>query len=184
MVRLDALILRRHFPEYPLPEVVSEAQDVALVRHRDLWLLPALSPTVPRRVAKGMPDDPFHPLAGVDVLLDGDLVGGSLLEVPSHPHVKALRVLPEDHEVDLLASPLLERAQPAGQAAHGSLVHIQVQMEAGAEQDVRGVLHVRHPGIAKGAHQDRVESAEFLQGARGKRLAGAQVPFGAKVVTA
>ena len=39
-------------------------------------------------------------LVGVDVLLDGDLIRRSLLEVAAHAHVQPFGVLAHDDEVD------------------------------------------------------------------------------------
>ena len=65
---LDLRILRRHLGEGPLPEVVAVAHDVRLVRHQHL------AAAVRHRVLEGGADDPLDPLAGVDLLLDRDLV--------------------------------------------------------------------------------------------------------------
>ena len=53
------------------------------------------------RVLEGVADDPLDALAGGDVLLDRDLVGRALLEVPADADVGALGVLAEDDEVDV-----------------------------------------------------------------------------------
>ena len=61
---LDLRILGGHLVEAPLPEIVAVAHDVRLVGHADLARL------VRSRVFERGADDPLHPLAGVDLLLD------------------------------------------------------------------------------------------------------------------
>ena len=74
----------------------------------------------------------------------------------------------------------LERAEPVVQAAHRPVVDVEVQLEARAQQDVGGVLHVGHAGIAEGAHEDGVVVAgQVVEGAGGRRLARLQVVVGA-----
>ena len=169
-------ILRRHLGERPLPEVVAVAHDVRLVAHHHL------AAAVGHRVVEGGADDPLDPLAGVDLLLDGDLVRRALLEVAADVDVGPLGVLAEDHEVDVLLRPVLERAEPRVVELDRAEVDVEVEPEAGAEQDVGGVLHVRHPGVAEGADQDgRVVVAEIVERPRRDGLAGRQVAVGAPV---
>ncbi len=50
-------------------------------------------------VIEGMAEDALDAFAGVDVFLDSDLVGSSLLEEAANADIDAFGVFAEDHEV-------------------------------------------------------------------------------------
>jgi hypothetical protein len=175
VVRLDARVVLRDFRERPLPDVVGVPQGVRLVRHRDLLA------SVGLRVLERGADDPLDALPRVHVLLDADLVRRPLLEDPAHAGIEPFGVLAEDHEVHVLPVVVPERAEPLGEAAHRAHVRVEVHREARAEQDLRGVLHVRHAGVSERPHEDRVEAGPGRKSALGKRLPRLQEPLGAVI---
>ncbi len=65
---------------------------------------------------EGGAQDALDALAGVDLLLNRDLVGRALLEVAADADVGALGVLAQDDEIDVLRRLVLERAEPRGRA--------------------------------------------------------------------
>ena len=52
-------------------------------------------------VVEGVADDAVDALVGVDVFLDGDFVGSSLLEETADADVEAFGVFAEDHEIEV-----------------------------------------------------------------------------------
>ena len=54
----------------------------------------------------------------------------------------------------------LQRAQTIVEQPHRPVVHVQIELEAGAEQDVAGMPVVGHARIAERADEDGVELAE------------------------
>jgi len=52
-------------------------------------------------VVEGVADDAVYAFVGVDVFLDGDFVGSSLLEEAANADVEAFGVFAEDHEVEV-----------------------------------------------------------------------------------
>ena len=176
--------------EDALPEISSEGHGVGLVGHTDAQRLGAgtgrLEAGATKRVAvgefEGMPDDAFDAFAGVDVFLDGDLLGGSLLEMTAYADVEAFGVFAEDHQVEVFRAPITERGQAFVEEFGGAGVYVEVQLEAQAEEDVGGVLVGGHAGIAKSAKEDGVKLiAEHLQSAVGEGDLLAQVFIGAPV---
>ena len=170
---LDPVVIARHVPERPLPEIVAVGQGVALVRHQH-----APPPARPR-VLKGVPDDPLDSLAGVDVLLDRDLVRGALLEDPPHADVQTLRVLAEHHEVDVAGGASFQGREVIGQEADRPLVDVQIELEADPEQDIGRVPVVRDAGIPQRAQQDRIIGAQGIESGIGKSLSRLQEVIGA-----
>jgi hypothetical protein len=160
-------------PRSVLPEVPHEAHRVEFVGHDDpLAALPASE--------LGVAHDPLHSLSGRDVLLNGDLIGGALLQVSARPDVGALGVLAKHHEVDVRRAEPLQGAEPVVQAADRPIVDVEVQAEARAEEDVGRVLHVGYAGVAEGPHEHGVVMArEVLEGAGGDGLPRLQVVVGA-----
>ena len=50
----------------------------------------------------------------------------------------------------------LERAEPLVEQTHGTMVHVEIERDPGAEQDVSRMSVVCHARIAKGAGQNAV----------------------------
>ena len=124
------------------------------------------------RELEGVPHDPLHPLAGVEVDLGRDLVGSVLLEVAAHHHVEALGVLAEHHEVHVFRRHALQRAELLVEEPHRPVVDVEVEPEAQAEQDVGGVPVVGDAGVAHGPEEDRVEA--LLEQLAGSPAAGSR----------
>ena len=133
---------------------------------------------MPPRVFEGRADDPLDAFPRIDVLLYGDLVGGTFLEDPTHADVEPLGILAEDDEVDLLGAVPLQRRQAIMKTADRAQVHEQVELETGAQQDVPGVAHVGYARVAQRTHEDRVEGLETLERFVGQRLARSQETLG------
>ena len=164
---------RRDFLEHALPERVPLLHGVALVGHAHLRQAVGL------RELERVLDDPMHTLVGVDLFLDRDLVLGAGLEAPADADIHAFGVLAEHDEVDVLPAAILERAEAIVEQADRPVVHIEIELEAGAEQDVARVTVVGDARIAERADEDRVELAQHLVAVGGQRLAGLQVVIGA-----
>src|SRR3954470_23031581 len=170
---LDAGILRCDLLEHPLPQRVSLRHRVALVGHADA---PA---AVSLREFERVANDPVNALVGVHFLLDCDLVLRAGLEAPADADIEAFRVLPEHDEIDVRRRPLLERAQTRIEQLDGPVVDEQIQLEAGAEQDIARMPVVGHARIAEGADEDGVELAQHGVAVWRNRDAGLQKMLGA-----
>ena len=104
-----------------------------------------------------MLDDPVHTFERVDLLLHRDLVWGPRLEAAADVHVHAFGVLAKDHEIDVFGPAVLQRTQPLVEQPHGPVIHVEIELEARAQQDVARVTHVGDPRIAERADVDGVE---------------------------
>ena len=124
---------------------------VALVRHADA------RQAIGRRVVERVLDDAVDALVGVDLFLNRDFILGARLEPPADVHVDAFRVFAEDDEVHIVWAALLERTQPLVEESDGTLIHVQIELKADAEEDVARVAHVGNARIAERADVDRVE---------------------------
>ena len=100
----------------------------------------------------------MHALVGVDLFLDGDLVLGARLEAAADADVEPLGVLAKHDEVHVGRVASLQADTVArASSLHRAVVHVEVELEASAEQDVARVAIVRHARIAERADEDRVE---------------------------
>src|SRR5260370_245963 len=112
-------------------------------------------------------DDALDPFAGIDVLLNRNLVRRVFLEEPANAHVQPLGVLPENHQADVFFRAIAQRRQPVVEQFDGSCVDVQVELEAQAQQDIRRVLLRRHAWIPERAEENRVKFvAQHFDGAR------------------
>src|SRR5882724_8680664 len=100
MTGIDLRILRADLLEYTLPQVVGKVHSIGFVAHAN-----ALQ-AILAGVFEGIANDALDALAGINVFLDGNFVGGALLEESSDAHVEALAVLPEDHQPDVFLGAL------------------------------------------------------------------------------
>ena len=82
---------------------------------------------------------------------------GAGLEAAADADVDALGVLAEHDEVDVGAAAALQRAEPVVEQLHRPVVDVEIELEAGAEQDVAGVAVVGHARVAERADEHRVE---------------------------
>ena len=131
------------------------------------------------RVLEGVPDDPVHAFVGIDLFLDRDLVVRVRLEAAADADVDAFGVLAEHHEVHVVRAAALERTQPLVEQLHRTVVDVEVQLEASAEEDLARVPVVGHARIAERADQDGVELPQQVVAVRRQRLAGRDVVVGA-----
>ena len=121
----------------------------------------------------------MHAFPGVHFFLDRDLVLGAGLEAPADAHVQPLGVLAEHHEVDVRWGASLQRAQALVEQLHRPVVHVEIQLEAGAEQDVARVPVVGHARVAQGTDEDGIELPEGVVAAGGQGDARLEIVIGA-----
>ena len=101
------------------------------------------------RELEGVPDDAVHAFPGVDLFLDRHLVFGAGLEAAADADIQPFGVLAEDDEVHVGRCASLQRAEPLVEQPDRAVVHVEVQLEAGPEQDVARVAIVRDPRVAQ-----------------------------------
>ena len=171
--RLDVRISRREPFEDALPERVPVRHRVALVGHADLRQAPRL------RELERVLDDAVNAAIRVHLLLNRDLVLGVRPHPAAGADIEAFGVLPKHHEVDVAARAVLQRAETIVKQPDGPVVHVQIELEARAEQDVARVTVVRDARVAKRADEDRVEGPQRVVPAARNRDAGLQVIVGA-----
>src|SRR5882724_2269255 len=87
---VDLRIFLADLLEDALPEVVGEGHGVGLVAHANVLEFVLAS------VVEGIPDDSLDALAGVDVLLNSNLIGSVFLEEAAHADVKPFGIFAED----------------------------------------------------------------------------------------
>src|SRR2546426_3314115 len=124
MAGVDVRVFLTEFFENSLPEVVREGHGIGFVAHADR--LQAILAGIFERVT----NDALDPFAGVDVLLNGNLVRSAFLEKPANTHVKALGVLAEDHQANIFFSAIAQGRQPVVEQFDGPSVNVQVELEA------------------------------------------------------
>ena len=107
-----------------------------------------------------MAQDPVDALVGIDLFLNRDFVWRTGLEAAADANVEALGVLAEDDEVHVGGRPVLQRTQPLVEQPDRTIVHVQVELEPRAEQDVARMAIVGHARIAERADEHRVELPE------------------------
>ena len=151
MRRLNVGKRGRDLAEHALPQRVSLRHRIALVRHAQPCAPVCACPL------EGVPHDAVHALPGVHFLLDGDLVLGPRLHAPAHGHVQSLGILPEDRDVYLGRRPFLQRTEPRVEQRHRPVVHVEIELEPDAEQDVARMAVVGNPWIPERADEHRVE---------------------------
>ncbi len=146
--------------EDALPEVAGVGHGVGFVGHAEAFELVGLG------VVEGVADDALNALAGVDVFLSGDFVGGVFFEEAAHADVEAFGVFAEDDEADVVGGDVAERGVARMEEFGGAGVDEEIELEAQAEEDVGGVLIGGDAGIAEGAEEDSVEFvAQHFNGA-------------------
>src|SRR5262249_15931268 len=99
---------------------------------------------------------PLHAPAGVDFLLNCNLVGASLLEVSAHKAVEPLGVFANDHEIHVPRAPAFQRAQPVVEHLDGPEVYVEVEPGPDPEQDIGGVLVIGNSWVTKRSGQDGI----------------------------
>src|SRR6267378_1382607 len=160
---IDVRVFPADFFEHPLPEVVGKRHGVGFVAHANA-LQTSLAGALER-----VTDDALDAFAGIDVLLNGDLVRRALLEEPADAHVEALGVLAENHQANVFFGAVAQRCEPVVKQFHGPGIDVEIELEAKPQQYVGGVLIRRHSGIAKRPEENGVELvAQHLHGARWK----------------
>ena len=82
-------------------------------------------------------------------------------------------------EVHVGARAALERTESIVEQAHRPVVHVEIELESSAEQDVARVAVVGHTRIAERADEDRVERAQRVVAVRRNRFARGEIVIGA-----
>src|SRR6185436_12479876 len=116
---------------------------------------------------------------GVDLFLNCDLVRGARLEAAADTDVETFRVLAKHDEVHVSGRAILQRTESSIEQPHGTIVDVEVELEASAEQDVACVPVVRHARIAERANQNRIEGAQKIVTTRRDGLTCREVMIGA-----
>jgi hypothetical protein len=124
--------------------------------------------------------DPLDPVAGVDRLLDGDLVRRALPVEAAGAAVQPLGVLPHDDEVHILLRVRRHERLHARIADHRRRFTYWSSSKRIRRSRSRSRMPGRHAGPHR-AEQDRVAPREPLELVVGQDLAGPQVPVGAEV---
>jgi hypothetical protein len=114
---------------------------------------------VARAVLERVPNDAFDSLACVDVFLDRNFIGRSLLEDSTQVAINALGVLTNHHEVEVFWFDAFKRAKRRIQQAHRPDVGVQVHLAAHAQQNFPRMKVGGHARIAKRADEDGIEIA-------------------------
>ena len=148
-----------------LPQVAGEGQHVRLVDEGEV------APGPGGGELEGEPGAALDAHAGVDRPLGRHLVGRALAEEPAFAGVGALRVLPHDHEV-----------HPRGGCGEGPHVDVEVELEAGPQQEPPLEHAGRHLRGPDGAEEDGVQLAELVEHRVGQDLPRREVAPAAQVV--
>jgi hypothetical protein len=119
-------------------------------------------PTV-RRDPERVPDDPLHPVPGVDRLLDGHLVRRPLAMEPTRARVEPLGVLAHHDEVHVLFRVGRHERPHTRVPDHRAEVHVLVELEADPQEQVAFKDPGPHARIADGAEQDRVAALQAVE---------------------
>src|SRR5215469_1748797 len=130
---------------------MREGHGVGLVAHAQT--LQMVLPGIAERVA----NDALHALSGVDVLLNGNFVGGALLEDSANADIQTFGVLPKDHQADVFFGPVAKRREPLVKQLDWPGVDIEVQFRSQAKQNVGRMLIGRDARTAKGAKENGVK---------------------------
>src|SRR3970040_2095969 len=146
------------------------SEDIGLIGHAESPV--ALSPGVFKSVAQ----DALDPLAGIDIFLDGHLIGGALLEISAHTHVEPLGVFTENNEVNVALVAASQGRQAFVEEFDRAKIDVEIELETHSEEDISGVLHGRDARVAEGADKDGITfPAQCLKGAGGEADAVAKI---------
>src|SRR5688572_23455276 len=121
-----------------------------------------------------MTDNPIHSLEGIDLLLDGDFIVSTRFEAATDADVQAFRVLAEHGEVDVGHGPVFERAKPLVQETNRAVINVQIQLEAGAKENVACVAIVGDARVTERADENGVERSQRLVAPGRDRLASGE----------
>ncbi len=164
-------VLLAHLLEALVPERHRVDDAVRLGGRGDVLLL--------RRAGEveGELEDAVDALAGEDRLLNGHLVVGALEHAAADRAVLALGVLAHDPEVDLARLAVGERRRHAFEQAHGTQVHVLVEVAADRDQQAPQRDVIGHARPAHGAEEDALESLQGFHAVVRHHLAGLHQPI-------
>src|ERR1700722_4266871 len=151
MTRFNAGVFLPHLFKDSLPQVMRESHGIGLIAHAHALQTLAL------RVLKRESYDALHTFAGVDVFLDSNFVSRALLKKTANSDIQALGIFAKNYQANIFFRAPVQRRKPLVEKFHWSRVHVQIQLESQAEQDIRSVLIARHTRIAERSKQNRVE---------------------------
>src|SRR5277367_3021325 len=176
MAGLDSGVFRADFLEYALPQVVPKRQGIGFIGHAY-----ALQAAFFRKL-ECIANDALDALARVEVLLYGNFVGSSLLEVSTHAHVQAFGVLAKNHEVHVFFSAVFQRSEALVEQHTGPRVDVEIELETQSQQNFRGVNIRGDARITHRTQQNGVEIApKHYYGVRRQRGAIAQIAVRAPI---
>jgi hypothetical protein len=133
-------------------------------------------------IIKCVANDALNALTGIDVFLDRDFIGSSLLEDSARIGVDALRVLADHNKIHVLGLNAFQRTERFVQQTHRAHVRVKVHLEAHAEQDLFGMDVGLDSGITEGSGHDRIEIARQHGEAIGRNgRAVAEIAVGAPI---
>ncbi len=174
---LDLREQRRDLLDDPMPQPARLGHGVRLGREAQL------GQSVAARVLEGGEHDAGSPAVRGRTDLLGDLVWRAFVHDVAAAGVAVLDVLTEDDESRTVAQLVLEWGARRIHHQQGALVDVEIETEAGAKQQVAGVLVAGHARITNRTHVDAVEAVAPV----GHHLCGeggavAQEAVGAEVV--
>src|SRR5215475_7809912 len=120
MTRFDVRVLLPHLLENALPQIMGEGHRIGFIAHADA-LQSAMS-----RVFERMPDDALDSFARVDVLLHSNIVTSPFFEETAYTDIKALCILPENHELHVGLLAIAQWSQPLVKQFHGSRIDVKI----------------------------------------------------------
>jgi len=139
-----------------------------------------LSPNA-RSAGEGVAHDALDTEAGVETLLDRDLLRGPDAHRTAGANVRTFGALPAHHHVDVLRTFARQGRGDTRVQLDRSQVDVVVEAEPPFEQQATLEDTGRHGGIADSTEQDRVVAADVLEFRVRQYLAGAVVPRSTEV---
>src|SRR5215210_499939 len=113
------------------------------------------------RFLEGVANDPLHAPAGEDAFLDGYLVWRIPVHAPTRVRVLALRVLPDDGDVEIVR--LCERALHTPQESCRAQVYVLVEGAPYGEEKAPEGDVIRHRRPAHRAEVDRIVTCQGFE---------------------
>ena len=109
-------------------------------------------------------------------------MGRALENKPAAAGVEAFVVFADDHEIDVLGSLVLERAESFVVQLHGTEIDVLFHLEPQPQQNPLFQDAGFHVGMADGAEQNRGKLSQFIRRAVGQHFLRAEVTVAAEIV--
>jgi folate-binding protein YgfZ len=155
----DLGIFGGHVLEHALPQATCVSHGIGFVAHEHTGAAAAIRFLAGRCVLECEANDALHALTRIDVFLNRNFVGSSLLEYSARIGIDAFSVFADHNEVHVLRLNALQGAERIIEQAHRTEVCIQVHLESHAEENLFGVNIRRNPGISERTHHDGIKVA-------------------------